>query len=104
LSHGAALVRHVADIRRRDFEMSGDLFAGPPIACLRAIGLQQDACSGKLRRRVLTFMDQGVELVSLVIAELRHVLLYAALLRGHDLYQPVMTLTHMGQDKEGVLF
>src|SRR3954464_1893025 len=65
-------------------ESGGDVAVPPSFARLRGIGLQQNAGLGQLSGRVLTRMDQRVELLPLLIIELYHVPLLGSLFRGHE--------------------
>src|SRR3954466_12425361 len=65
-------------------ESARDLAAPPSFAPLRGIGFQQNAGLGQLSGRVLTRMDQRVELLPLLIVELYHVPLLGSLFRGHE--------------------
>jgi hypothetical protein len=62
----------------------GDLAVSPSFAGIGGVGLQQDACFRQLAGTVLAAMDQRVEPLALLIAELHDILLYGNLLRGHD--------------------
>src|SRR4051812_44313837 len=64
-------------------QRTGDLAVTPALAGLGDIGLQQDARLHQLTCTVLAGVDQGVELLPLLSAEVHDVLLYGHLLRGH---------------------
>ena len=62
----------------------GNLTVTPSVATFRSVSLQQDACLAQQPGRVFADMDQRVEPLPLLIAELHDVLLYGTLFRGHD--------------------
>jgi len=61
-----------------------DPAVAPSFPCLTCIGLQQDARPGQLPRRVLATLDQAIQTLSLLRAELHDILFYSDLFRGHE--------------------
>jgi hypothetical protein len=61
-----------------------DLAVAPSVVGLRGVGLQQDADVQPLVREMFAEMDQSVDLLSFLVAELHDVVLRDNLLRGHE--------------------
>jgi hypothetical protein len=78
------LLTNSGDCREAGTQRRGDLAVAPSFAGLPDIGLQQAACPGQLSREVLVAADQGVQPLSLFLAELHHILLYGELFRDHE--------------------
>jgi hypothetical protein len=62
----------------------GDLTVALAFAGLRGVGLPQDACFQELAGRCFTLLDQRIEPLALVLAELDDILLYGWLFRGRN--------------------
>ena len=65
-------------------ECFGDLTIAPAVSGLRGVRLEQDARLEQLTRRPLALLDQCIQPIALVGAELDDVFLDARLFRGHD--------------------
>src|ERR1700716_2244933 len=61
-----------------------DLAVAPALTALRGVGLQQDPGLQQLLCWMLSAMDKGGEMLSLLIAQCHYVFLYRDLLSGHQ--------------------
>src|SRR5271165_2994137 len=65
-------------------QSGGDLTVAPSFAGVRHVGLQQNASFQQKSSRVFALMDQRIQLLSLLAAEIDDVLLYRDLFPGHE--------------------
>jgi hypothetical protein len=65
-------------------EGCSDLAITPSVADRRGVRLQQNPRPGQLPRGACPSMDQRLETLPLVVAQLHHILLHDNLFRGHD--------------------
>ena len=66
-----------------------DLAVAPALTAVRGVSFQQNPGLQHLLRRMFAGMDQGGELLTLVIAERHDVFLYGDLFAGHDSTPPL---------------